>query len=165
VDPGRGPTLLAGWKTTRTGGWARSRFAAALDERSRSSAPFSGLPPPGFPGSPTNHPEGNGKIVPAEPAGPRVYHGGRLLLPARDRPNLTIGQICLVNRVPVRRRSGGQRDIGVADERYQVRGRRVTLAAGAIGSPAILLRSGIGAAALAELGIEPVADLPASARA
>ena len=43
----------------------------------------------------------------------------------------------------------------------RVRGRRVTLAAGAIGSPAILLRSGIGAAAaLAELGIEPVADLP-----
>ena len=43
----------------------------------------------------------------------------------------------------------------------QVRGRRVTLAAGAIGSPAILLRSGIGPRAeLARLGIEPVVDLP-----
>jgi choline dehydrogenase len=83
------------------------------------------------------------------------------LLPARDRPNLTIWPHCLVNRVLFT----GDRAVGVefdvADERYEVRGRRVTLAAGAIGSPAILLRSGIGAgSALAELGIEPVADLP-----
>ena len=83
------------------------------------------------------------------------------LLPARDRPNLTIRPHCLVNRVLFT----GDRAVGVefdvADERYEVRGRRVTLAAGAIGSPAILLRSGIGAgSALAELGIEPVADLP-----
>ena len=40
-------------------------------------------------------------------------------------------------------------------------GRRITLAAGAISSPAILLRSGVGPkAALADLGIELVADLP-----
>jgi len=83
------------------------------------------------------------------------------LLPARDRPNLTIRPHCLVNRVLFT----GDRAVGVefdvADERYEVRGRRVTLAAGAIGSPAILMRSGVGAgAALAELGIEPVADLP-----
>ena len=52
-------------------------------------------------------------------------------------------------------------DIGDGGEPEQVRGRRITLAAGAIGSPAILLRSGIGPkAALASLGIEPVADLP-----
>jgi choline dehydrogenase len=83
------------------------------------------------------------------------------LLPARDRPNLTIRPHCLINRVLFTGDRAVGVDIGVADERYQVRGRRVTLAAGAIGSPAILLRSGIGAgAALAELGIEPVADLP-----
>jgi choline dehydrogenase len=83
------------------------------------------------------------------------------LLPARDRPNLTIRPHCLVNRVLFTGDRAVGVDIGVADERYEVRGRRVTLAAGAIGSPAILLRSGIGAAAaLAELGIEPVADLP-----
>jgi choline dehydrogenase len=52
-------------------------------------------------------------------------------------------------------------DIGVQGEPEQLRGRRITLAAGAIGSPAILFRSGIGPkAALAGLGIEPVADLP-----
>ena len=43
----------------------------------------------------------------------------------------------------------------------RVYGRRITLAAGAIGSPAILLRSGIGPKeALAGLGIEPAVDLP-----
>jgi choline dehydrogenase len=52
-------------------------------------------------------------------------------------------------------------DIAGKGEPAQVRGRCITLAAGAIGSPAILLRSGIGPkAALAGLGIEPVADLP-----
>jgi choline dehydrogenase len=45
--------------------------------------------------------------------------------------------------------------------RSVVRGRRITLAAGAIGSPAILLRSGIGPeAALRGLGIGAVVDLP-----
>jgi choline dehydrogenase len=83
------------------------------------------------------------------------------LLPARHRPNLTIWPRCLVNRVLV----AGDRAVGVdiagEGEPAQVRGRRITLAAGAIGSPAILLRSGIGPkAALAGLGIEPVADLP-----
>jgi len=83
------------------------------------------------------------------------------LLPARHRRNLTIWPHCLANRVLV----DGDRAVGVdiAGEGgpEQVRGRRITLAAGAIGSPAILLRSGIGPQAeLAELGIEPVVDLP-----
>jgi choline dehydrogenase len=82
------------------------------------------------------------------------------LLPARHRPNLTIRPHCLVNRVLF----AGDRAAGVdiaEGETEQIRGRRITLAAGAIGSPAILLRSGIGQrAALAGLGIEPVADLP-----
>jgi len=83
------------------------------------------------------------------------------LLPARDRPNLTIWPHCLVNRVLFTGDRAVGVEFGVADERGEVRGRRVTLAPGAIGSPAILLRSGIGAgSALAELGIEPVADLP-----
>ena len=83
------------------------------------------------------------------------------LLPARHRPNLTIWPHCLVNRVLI---DGGRAvgvDIAGEGESAQVRGRRITLAAGAIGSPAILLRSGIGPqAALTGLGIEPVADLP-----
>jgi choline dehydrogenase len=52
-------------------------------------------------------------------------------------------------------------DVGAEGEPEQVRGRRIILAAGAIGSPTILLRSGIGPrAALAGFGIEPVADVP-----
>jgi choline dehydrogenase-like flavoprotein len=83
------------------------------------------------------------------------------LLPARHRPNLTIAPRCLVSRVLV----AGGRAVGVeiagGGGPGQVRGRRITLAAGAIGTPAILLRSGIGPpAALAGLGIEPVAGLP-----
>src|SRR6185503_5367492 len=83
------------------------------------------------------------------------------LLPARHRPNLTIRPHCLVNRVLV----AGDRAVGVdiagEGEPARVYGRRITLAAGAIGSPAILLRSGIGPKAeLAGLGIEPVAGLP-----
>ena len=83
------------------------------------------------------------------------------LLPARHRPNLTIRPHCLVNRVLFTSGRAVGVDIGDGGEPEQVRGRRITLAAGAIGSPAILLRSGIGPkAALASLGIEPVADLP-----
>jgi len=83
------------------------------------------------------------------------------LLPARHRPNLTIRPNCLVNKVLFT----DDRVIGVVisggNGAEQVHGRRITLAAGAIGSPAILLRSGIGPkAALADLGIELVADLP-----
>jgi choline dehydrogenase len=83
------------------------------------------------------------------------------LLPARHRPNLTIRPRCLVNRVLFASGRAVGVDIGDGGEPEQIRGRRITLAAGAIGSPAILLRSGIGPkAALASLGIEPVADLP-----
>ena len=83
------------------------------------------------------------------------------LLPARHRPNLVIRPHSLVNRVLF----DDERAVGVevhADGELQpVYGRRVTLAAGAIGSPAILLRSGIGPKEeLLDLGIEPVADLP-----
>jgi choline dehydrogenase len=83
------------------------------------------------------------------------------LLPARHRPNLTIRPHCLVNRVLFADDRAVGVGIGAEGQSEEVRGRRITLAAGAIGSPAILLRSGIGpTAALAGLGIGPVADLP-----
>ena len=83
------------------------------------------------------------------------------LLPARHRPNLTIRPHCLVNRVLFAGDRAAGVETGPEGSPEQVYGRRITLAAGAIGSPAILLRSGIGpAAALARLGIESVADVP-----
>ena len=83
------------------------------------------------------------------------------LLPARQRANLVIRPDCLVNRVQFDDDRAVGVDIGAEGQPDVIRGRRITLAAGAIGSPAILLRSGIGpTAALAGLGIDPVADLP-----
>jgi choline dehydrogenase len=83
------------------------------------------------------------------------------LLPARERPNLTIRPNCLVHRVLIDNRSAVGLDVESGRDGARVYGRRVTLAAGAIGSPAILLRSGIGPEeALVALEIEPAVDLP-----
>lgn len=83
------------------------------------------------------------------------------LLPARQRLNLTIQPHCLVRRVLFE----GNRAVGVEVETNGVAqrlyARWITLAAGAIGTPAILLRSGIGpSAALRDAGVAPRVDLP-----
>jgi len=83
------------------------------------------------------------------------------LQPARGRSNLTVRSNCLVDRLVFE----GRRAIGVQlagkDSREIVYGRRVILSAGAIGSPAILLRSGIGPKQHIEaLGILPRLDRP-----
>lgn len=80
------------------------------------------------------------------------------LAPARNRPNLEILTDALTDRVLL----DGRRATGVrlADGR-EFRGGEVILAAGAYGSPAILMRSGVGPGEhLQELGIEVVHDLP-----
>ena len=84
------------------------------------------------------------------------------LLPALKRPNLAIFTHALVERVVVeegRARGVVFRRDGVS---ATIRARReVILSAGAVASPAILERSGIGEAArLRDLGIEVVRDLP-----
>ena len=110
-----------------------------------------------------NHPEstGVGPWPMNTRGGLRVSTAIAYLLPARSRPNLAIRAGCLVDRLVV----VGHRVIGVEMEDggggERVLGRRVTLSAGAIGSPAILLRSGIGPRdELAALGVAPVLDLP-----
>jgi 5-(hydroxymethyl)furfural/furfural oxidase len=94
--------------------------------------------------------------------GLRVTTNDGYLEPARSRQNLTIRGDALVDRVlfdgrratGVRLRSG---DGSVED----IAAREVVLSAGAIHSPAILMRSGIGPAAdLAALGIPVLTDLP-----
>jgi choline dehydrogenase len=81
--------------------------------------------------------------------------------PARDRPNLTIGERCHVTRVLTTR----GRAVGVEVRRdgtcYRASADRVTLCAGGISTPVILQRSGIGPADhLTSLGITVAADLP-----
>jgi choline dehydrogenase len=81
--------------------------------------------------------------------------------PVRSNPRLQIAGDVVVDRLIV------ERDVveGVVairdEERVEVRAERVILCAGAFGTPAVLLRSGIGPAAdAARVGIEVVADLP-----
>lgn len=91
----------------------------------------------------------------------RVSVARAYLGPARHRRNLAIRPGCLVDKV----RFAGSRAVGVdlvnGRQRETIEADRVILSAGAIGSPAILLRSGVGpAGSLAALGITPVVDLP-----
>ena len=76
----------------------------------------------------------------------------------RNRPNLKISGNVLIDRVLF----DGHRAIGVVTvSGAELPAGEVILAGGSYGSPAILLRSGVGPAAdLAELGISVVADLP-----
>lgn len=93
--------------------------------------------------------------------GNRVSVNGAYLDAARRRPNLTIRGDTLVDRVLWK----GSRAIGVraraGDSWQELRARRIILSAGAIHTPTILLRSGIGPAAeLQGIGIQVVRDLP-----
>ncbi len=83
------------------------------------------------------------------------------LAPARARPNLRILPRTLTRRVMFE----GNRAVAIEVERdgtiEQIAGRAIVLSAGAIHSPAILLRSGIGPAEeLRRLGVEPVRVAP-----
>ena len=80
----------------------------------------------------------------------------------RNRPNLKISGDVLVDRVLF----DGRRAIGVVTASgAEIPAGEVILSGGSYGSPAILLRSGVGPAAdLAELGIDVVADLPVGQR-
>jgi choline dehydrogenase len=80
----------------------------------------------------------------------------------RNRPNLKISGNVLVDRVLF----DGRRAIGVITASgAEIHAGEVILSGGSYGSPAILLRSGVGPAAdLAELGIDVVADLPVGRR-
>ncbi|MFF4255944.1 GMC family oxidoreductase [Streptomyces sp. NPDC001663] len=95
--------------------------------------------------------------------GRRVTTNDAYLEPARDRANLTVRGDAHVDTVVVE--PGSKRVTGVrlvGGETLGLNpGGEVVLAAGALMSPAILVRSGIGEAQdLHELGIDVVADLP-----
>ena len=94
----------------------------------------------------------------------RVSTNDGYLEPIRGRNNLTIRGDALVDQVLFE----GDRAVGISvisgsarDTREEVRGREVVLCAGAVHSPAILQRSGIGPEAwLAEANVPLRADLP-----
>ena len=110
-----------------------------------------------FNGAPAQRP-GVGPMPKNLAGGVRMNAAFTYLNQARSRPNLTLVADVLVDRVMVE----GGRAVGIrtSDGRV-VGGREVVLCAGAYGSPAVLLRSGIGPPAhLQQLGIPVVADLP-----
>jgi choline dehydrogenase len=83
------------------------------------------------------------------------------LNPVRSRPNLTIVPGCAVRRVIV----DGQRAVGVVAERsgaeIRIEAGEIIVSAGAVGSPHLLLLSGIGPAdQVQHCGIRSVVDLP-----
>jgi choline dehydrogenase len=94
--------------------------------------------------------------------GERASSADAYLRPVLDRPNLTVVTDCLVTGLQVHR----GRCTGIAYARDGIpasaeASAEVILCAGAIGSPHLLLLSGIGPAdQLRALGIDPVADLP-----
>jgi choline dehydrogenase len=93
--------------------------------------------------------------------GVRISTAIGYLGPARHRLNLTVRSHCNVHRVIIERGRvrGVEVESGGVVQRLEAR--RVTLSAGAINSPAILMRSGIGdRSELDKLGIETLVDLP-----
>jgi 5-(hydroxymethyl)furfural/furfural oxidase len=102
----------------------------------------------------------------ANEAGARVSTAtGYLTTEVRGRPNLEI----LARTEALRILFDGRRARGVEvlsnNQRKALFAREVILSAGAIGSPALLLRSGVGHAGdLAKLGVEVVHDLPGVGR-
>lgn len=93
--------------------------------------------------------------------GVRVSTNDAYLEPARPRPNLTIRGDTLVDRVLFqgRRATGVRARLG--DDWTEIAAREVILAAGAIHSPALLVRSGIGPAAdVRTIGRDLIQDAP-----
>jgi choline dehydrogenase len=93
--------------------------------------------------------------------GIRVSTAIAYLAPARNRLNLTIRGGCLVKRVVI----DNGRAVGVEVETdgtiQVVHGKRITVSAGAVASPAILMRSGIGPRVeLERHGIRTLVDAP-----
>lgn len=95
-------------------------------------------------------------------AGFRWSAARAFLHPALKRPNLRLQTRALVHRVEIQNKRATGVLFEMAGKYYFARAKReVVLSSGAIGSPAILERSGIGQAErLLDLGINPIVNLP-----
>ncbi|SOD94453.1 mycofactocin dehydrogenase MftG [Blastococcus haudaquaticus] len=122
-------------------------FAAAAGEQGHAAEPDKNADgPPGYGPVPLN-----------VAGGMRVNTAMAYLSPRRGLPGLTVRGGVTVHRVVVE----GGRAVGVRTADGTVRAAEVVLAAGAVGSPSLLLRSGIGPADdLRAAGLPVVADVP-----
>ncbi|GLQ06928.1 choline dehydrogenase [Sneathiella chinensis] len=110
--------------------------------------------------------EGFGPMHMTVDGGVRASTARAYLAPARSRKNLTVLTRCMANRLVFDgRRATGIHVTHQGSEKVISAVREVILSAGAIGSPTLLQRSGIGPAAiLREKGIDPLFDLPGVGR-
>lgn len=111
-----------------------------------------------------NSPDATG----VSPAASNIYLGARVstndayLEPARSRPNLTIFGDTVVDRLELANKTVLGAHVIVRGEKQYISADRIVLCAGAVGTPAILQRSGIGPGSILRgLGISVRADLPA----
>jgi choline dehydrogenase len=87
------------------------------------------------------------------------------LRPARSRPNLSIATGSVATRLLIRHGQTTGVEWQTGSRRHEAQAHQVVVGAGAIGSPRLLLLSGLGQAdELRALGIEPQVDLPAVGR-
>jgi choline dehydrogenase len=118
----------------------------------------------GFPDSPDfNDPESTG----VGPSARNVRDGIRVstaigyLAPARSRLNLTIRGGCLAKRIAIENGRAVGVEVEAGGSRQLVYGKRITISAGAVASPGILMRSGIGPRSeLERHSIRAVVDAP-----
>lgn len=104
---------------------------------------------------------GVGMLPSTARAGRRVSTAMAYLQPARGRPNLKIVSQSLVRRVTFEGRRVSGIEIAGGGESTFVAARHVVLCAGAIQTPAVLMRSGVGDAGRCQaLGVTPVQHLP-----
>ena len=132
--------------------WQRG-FLAACDELG-----FDRCPDHNAPGTEGHGPHAMNKVEGQRMSAALCY----LSAEVRARPNFHLAAGALVHRVLFE----GRRAVGVEVERdgslQRVTADRVFLCAGAIHTPGLLLRSGVGPAAeLSRLGVSPVAEVPA----
>jgi choline dehydrogenase len=90
----------------------------------------------------------------------RISSATAYLRRARSRPNLTVRGGALVDRVVLENRRTTGVEVIADGRRELLEADRVTLCGGAINTPAIMLRSGMGSShRCAALGVEPVVEL------
>ena len=118
----------------------------------------------GYPHDPDmNHPEswGIGPIPMNNPNGVRMSTSLTYLNPVRNRLNLTVRGNVTVHKVVIEDGRATGVDVESGGERFVVDTEQVILSAGGIGSPQLLMLSGVGPADhLRETGIPVLLDLP-----
>ena len=118
----------------------------------------------GFPDSPDhNHPDstGIGPIPLNNPNGIRFSTALGYLDQARHRLNLTLRSDCTVHRIIFEGNRATGVEVESGGEKFVLEGEEIILSAGAIGSPQLLMLSGVGPREqLSSLGIPVVVDAP-----